>query len=517
MPRPWSRPLTVLLAALAGVLLLTPPASAVPGPLRYVALGDSYSAASGVLPPDLTAAQHPGVPPQLEALSADTQLVTMTIGGNDSGVFVTSILRCGAAGVSTLGQGSPCRDTYGTSFEDTVRTTTYPALVEALSAVRQAAPRARVAILGYPAILPPTGGCFDRMPIAEGDVPYPYGLQATLNDAVRRAAAATGVTFVDLSAASAGHDACPADRRPLGRAGPAGHQRGDRAPERPGGAGDGRPGGAGAAPALRPRGGYRGVVVTRRLLLLAAGRVAAAGLLTGCAARLPGPPAASGAAAVLTARPVAAPSALPPSPGTTALGLEEVRDALLHVPAGGLTGPAPLVVVLHGAGGDAEGGLGLLRSPADERGLVLLAPASRGPTWDAVTRGHGPDVALVDRALAAVFAALPVDPERIAVAGFSDGGSYALGLGLANGRLFRQVVAFSPGFVPPAGRTGRPRVFVSHGTADDVLPVDRTSREIVPALRGEGYEVTYREFDGGHEVPHEVAREAADRLVAPAG
>ena len=241
------RLLSVLLAALAGVLLLTPPASAAPpGPLRYVALGDSYSAASGVLPPDLTAApqclrstrnyphviaqaigaqlsdvtcgaadtadftaaQYPGVPPQLEALSADTQLVTMTIGGNDSGVFINSILRCSTAGVLTLGQGSPCRDTYGTSFEDTIRTTTYPALVAALSPVREAAPRARVAILGYPSILPPTGGCFDRMPIAAGDVPYVHGLQVTLDDAVRRAAAATGVTYVDLSRASAGHDAC---------------------------------------------------------------------------------------------------------------------------------------------------------------------------------------------------------------------------------------------------------------------------------------------------------------------
>ncbi|MGY1829489.1 SGNH/GDSL hydrolase family protein [Geodermatophilus sp. SYSU D01180] len=241
------RLLTVLLAALAGLLLVVPPASAAPpGPLRYVALGDSYSAASGVLPPDptappqclrstrnyphviaqatgaqltdvtcggadtsdLAAAQYPGVPPQLQALSPDTQLVTMTIGGNDSGVFIESILRCGTAGMLTLGRGSPCRDTYGTSFEDTVRTSTYPALVQALSAVREAAPRARVAILGYPAILPPTGGCFDRMPIAEGDVPYLHSLQTTLNDAVRRAAAATGVTYVDLSRASAGHDAC---------------------------------------------------------------------------------------------------------------------------------------------------------------------------------------------------------------------------------------------------------------------------------------------------------------------
>ncbi len=254
-------------------------------------------------------------------------------------------------------------------------------------------------------------------------------------------------------------------------------------------------------------------MLTRRRLLVAAGRVAGAGLLAGCAARTSGAPAGSPDPAVLTARPTAAPGGPAPAPGSSALGLEETRDALLHVPAGGLAGPAPLVLVLHGAGGDAEAGLGLLRAPADERGLVLLAPASRGSTWDAIAGGYGPDVTGVDRALAAVLGTVPVDPQRIAVAGFSDGASYALGLGLANGGLFRRVVAFSPGFVPPGPRTGRPPVFVSHGTGDDVLPIDRTSREIVPALRDDGYEVTYREFDGGHVVPPEVAREAADRLV----
>ncbi len=254
-------------------------------------------------------------------------------------------------------------------------------------------------------------------------------------------------------------------------------------------------------------------MLTRRRLLLAAGRIAGAGLLAGCAARPSGAPAEGSDPAVLTARPTATPGGPAPAPGTSALGLEETRDSLLHVPAAGLAGPAPLVLVLHGAGGDAEAGLGLLRPLADEKGLVLLAPASRGSTWDAVAGGYGPDVTVVDRALATVLGTVPVDAERIAVAGFSDGASYALGLGLANGGLFRRVVAFSPGFVPPGPRTGRPPVFVSHGTGDDVLPIDRTSREIVPALRDDGYEVTYREFDGGHVVPPEVAREAADRLV----
>ncbi|HZB19667.1 MAG TPA: SGNH/GDSL hydrolase family protein [Blastococcus sp.] len=244
------RPAACVLAALAVLLLGAPSTAGAHSPIRYVALGDSYSAASGVLPPDPTAPpqclrslgnyphviaaatgahltdvtcggadtgdyvaeQYPGVAPQLDALAPDTQLVTMTIGGNDSGVFLDSIVQCGAAGASTLGTGSPCKDRYGSSFEDTIRNTTYPALVDTLRAVRAEAPRAKVAILGYPWILPSSGGCFDRMPVAVGDVPYLRSLQTTLNDAVRRAAAATGVTYVDMNRVSEGHDAC----QPLG-------------------------------------------------------------------------------------------------------------------------------------------------------------------------------------------------------------------------------------------------------------------------------------------------------------
>jgi lysophospholipase L1-like esterase len=235
-----------LLAAVLALAFVVPVGRAVASPLRYVALGDSYSAASGVLPLDLLAppqclrstrnyphviaaatgaqlrdvtcgaaetgdffeSQYPGVAPQLDALSPETQLVTMTIGGNDSNVFIETILACGAAGLSTLGQGSPCKDRYGSSFEETIKTSTYPALVRALGAVEERAPQARVAILGYPWIMPATGGCFDKMPVAQGDVPYVRGIQATLNDAVQRAAAATGATYVDFSTVSNGHDAC---------------------------------------------------------------------------------------------------------------------------------------------------------------------------------------------------------------------------------------------------------------------------------------------------------------------
>ncbi|SHN55443.1 Predicted esterase [Geodermatophilus obscurus] len=254
---------------------------------------------------------------------------------------------------------------------------------------------------------------------------------------------------------------------------------------------------------------------TRRRLLGAAAALAGAGVLAGCGARLPGAPGGTDAAARLTARPQPEPPAAPPAPGTQPLELEVERPPLLHVPPGLAAGSAvALVVSLHGAGGDARGGIDVFRGPADERGLLVLAPASRGSTWDAVTGGYGEDAALVDEALARVFSTVLVDPGRIAVAGFSDGASYALGLGLANGDLFGRVAAFSPGFVPGSSREGRPAVFVSHGDADDVLPVGQTSRRIVPALRDDGYDVTYREFAGGHTVPPEVAAEAADWLGA---
>ncbi|MGY2067891.1 alpha/beta hydrolase [Blastococcus sp. SYSU DS0619] len=255
---------------------------------------------------------------------------------------------------------------------------------------------------------------------------------------------------------------------------------------------------------------------TRRAVLRAGAATALAVLGTGCAPRTTGSPGSSTTGrggAILAARPPASPPTEPPEPGTRSLGLASSGDPLLHVPPEPGTGPLPLVVSLHGAGGDAEAGLALVRQAADEHGLAVLAPASRGPTWDAVGGDYGPDVELIDRALADVFRTVPVDPARIAVAGFSDGASYALGLGLANGELFRRVAAFSPGFVPPAPRSGTPAVFVSHGVDDEVLPIDRTSRRIVPALEEDGYDVTYREFPGAHAVPPEVVDAAVAWLV----
>jgi hypothetical protein len=132
----------------------------------------------------------------------------MTIGGNDASLFISVILDCGSYGVASFGVGNPCQKHYGSFFVDEINNTIYPSLVNALQATRAKAPNAQVAIIGYPLIMPPTKGCYPQMPLAKGDVPYVYDIQVTLNDAVRRAAAATGAVYVDMNAVSAGHDAC---------------------------------------------------------------------------------------------------------------------------------------------------------------------------------------------------------------------------------------------------------------------------------------------------------------------
>jgi phospholipase/carboxylesterase len=180
--------------------------------------------------------------------------------------------------------------------------------------------------------------------------------------------------------------------------------------------------------------------------------------------------------------------------------------------------PPPLVVLLHGAGEDARDGLALLRAQADGAGLILLAPSSREYTWDVIAgRRYGPDITAIDRSLEWILSRYAVDPSHVALGGYSDGASYALSLGIANGDLFTHVLAFSPGFVAPTGREGSPRIFVSHGTCDRWLPIDRCSRVIVPRLERAGYEVRYREFEGGHVVPPEIALEAVGWFVAERG
>jgi phospholipase/carboxylesterase len=61
---------------------------------------------------------------------------------------------------------------------------------------------------------------------------------------------------------------------------------------------------------------------------------------------------------------------------------------------------------------------------------------------------------------------------------------------------------------------GKPRIYVSHGTRDQVLPIDACSRRLVPQLERTGYDVRFHEFDGPHAIPAEIAQEALDWFVA---
>lgn len=193
--------------------------------------------------------------------------------------------------------------------------------------------------------------------------------------------------------------------------------------------------------------------------------------------------------------------------GQIMLGLDRERDAILHLPAIASQSPVPLFVMLHGAGQSAEDMLSFLGSTPEETGVAVLAPNSRDTTWDAIGGGFGPDVAFLDRALARVFETTAVDRERISIGGFSDGASYAISLGLINGDVFSSVVAFSPGFVVNGVTSGNPRIFISHGTHDHILPIARCGRRIAFELTSRGYNVTFREFDGNHEIPDDIARE----------
>lgn len=221
-------------------------------PVVHVNLGDSFSAGTGIMPidpaspaqcnrslrnfahqladrqgyrltdvscggaetADFTTEQYPGVKPQFDALHDGVDLVTLTIGGNDGSVFAGAVGQCTVAALTAAGDARPCATRHGDTFLTEVRENTGPAVAEAIAGIREAAPDAEVVVVGYPWLLPPTGGCFPAMPVAAGDVPYLRELQTELNAVIEAAATDNGARFADLSETSEGHDACaPAGTR----------------------------------------------------------------------------------------------------------------------------------------------------------------------------------------------------------------------------------------------------------------------------------------------------------------
>lgn len=179
--------------------------------------------------------------------------------------------------------------------------------------------------------------------------------------------------------------------------------------------------------------------------------------------------------------------------------------------------PSPLALLLHGAGGTPEHSLDLLEPFAEAAGVIVVAPESQGYTWDLLLGGYGPDVETIDQLLRWTLERREVSRHRFAVGGFSDGASYALSLGLDNGDAFTHIIALSPGFAAPVAPQGKPRVFISHGVFDKVLPIDPCSRRIAPRLERGGYSVDYHEFRGDHTVPKNIAQLAVQWFADASG
>lgn len=252
------RRFTVLIAALVAALLsfalsgpaLAAPPGSTPSIERYVSLGDSYTAAplvptiipakgcfqstnnyphvvartlgitdfvdascSGAQTKDMFTSQLPGVPPQLDALTPDTDLVTVSIGGNDFGVFGTLVGFCTTLR-ATDPTGAPCRDAMRSDGQDRLLADvamTQDRIVSVIKAIKERAPHATVLVVGYPEIAPRQGTCPTLLPLATGDYRYGNQVGQRLTWALRHAAAQEHVGYVDVWRASQGHDVCSSD------------------------------------------------------------------------------------------------------------------------------------------------------------------------------------------------------------------------------------------------------------------------------------------------------------------
>jgi predicted esterase len=201
--------------------------------------------------------------------------------------------------------------------------------------------------------------------------------------------------------------------------------------------------------------------------------------------------------------------------GTPAMVQHVTQHAFAYVPAT-LTGPAPLIVLLHGAGGDAHSFLDQFKRDADQRGVILLSVQSTGRTWaQRKPKDNEAEVANIKAAMEELSHKAPVDQRRTTVMGFSDGASYALSIGIAYPDLFRTIVAFSPGYAfAPEELDTEQRIFIAHSRRDPVLPAANV-REMVRGLESAGYSPEIHWFNGGHEIDPQLKKAAFDFALAP--
>jgi len=193
------------------------------------------------------------------------------------------------------------------------------------------------------------------------------------------------------------------------------------------------------------------------------------------------------------------------APGEHVLADNNGRRSILYVPPSySASTPAPFFLMLHGASGNGDRTLTQERAAAEEHGVILLCASSRSGTWDAIRGDFAHDFDMLNGLLQQSFDRCAIDPTKLAVGGFSDGASYGISLGLINGDFFTHVIAHSPGFIIANNWHGKPKVFVSHGKQDEVLPFDRCGAVINARLQKEGYNPRFDVFDGGHTASPEL-------------
>ncbi|MGE0816252.1 MAG: alpha/beta hydrolase [Vicinamibacterales bacterium] len=216
-------------------------------------------------------------------------------------------------------------------------------------------------------------------------------------------------------------------------------------------------------------------------------------------------------------QPPAAPDAGIPY-GQTRLGLsDDLRDGSLYVPRSYRDDtPAPVLVMLHGYSGWGDD-MKSIFALAEEFGVVIVAPDSRDVTWGRSAPGFDQDVRFIGAAFRKAVQTLNLDPDRVALGGRSDGAGYALSMGLAYGNTFNHLIVIAGGMMAPVRRQGTPKIFMAHGLDDKQMPIDRTGRLFQKQLKDEGYDVTYREYAGGHATPVDVVREAFAWLTGRKG
>lgn len=242
---PELRPTLCLAALVAALMALAVTPSLAGAAPAYVSLGDSYTAGPFILPPApgapldclqsardyphltaaalglsltdvscsgattenlTTTAQYPDQPRQFNSLNSSTQVVSVGIGGNDKGLFLNTLITCGAEDL-VFPFGTPCKNTYGHKLAEEIAEDG-PVVGAALAQIHVISPSAQVFVVGYPDILPQSGNCWPTVPLTSGDVAYLNGVEQELNAMLSSEAASNGATYVDTYTPSIGRDAC---------------------------------------------------------------------------------------------------------------------------------------------------------------------------------------------------------------------------------------------------------------------------------------------------------------------